>query len=140
MTKKKIFLIALAFLIFLPIYVYVIQPTYNRYQVSAQAEVYFNEIPKYPGATPVEKDLSFYTTGYGYRYKTNDDPDKVINYFLENLSGKWALDSRPDTSNARSVILSHTEDNYKLNVSVRKLNNQPLTSPPYDLSIYVYKP
>ena len=139
MTKFKLFLIALAVLVFLPLYIWVIEPTYQRYQIAGQAEAYFNEIPKYPGATPVEKDLSFYSIGYGYRYRTNDDPEKIISFYRSEIKD-WVFDKRLDTSNTKSAVFDRSDSNLKLTIFVWKSGSTRLDSPPYDLTISVYKP
>ena len=140
MTKFKLFLIALVVLIFLPLYIWVIEPTYQRYQIAGQAEAYFNEIPQYPGAIPVEKWLSFSFIGYGYRYSSNDDPDKIISFYTSQLTNNWQLLNKSGSWNSKDLQFKKEGDIYKLTISVSKLNNQPLTSPPYDLTVFVYKP
>lgn len=139
MTRKKLFILSLIGFLLIPVY-WVASSTYERYQVAAKAEVLFNEIPTYPGATPVEKSQSFYTIGYGYRYKVTGNLEGIFDFYANNMSREWILENRPDSSSSKSMVLKRRDSDYKLTITVSKSDNQPLTSPPYDLTVRVHKP
>lgn len=139
MTRQKLFIFSLIGFLLIPIY-WVASSTYDRYQVAAKAEALFNEIPSYPGSTPIEKSLSFYNIGYGYKYRVNDDPEKILNFYPGILKDSWVFDTKSGTASSKDISYKNLKDNLNLIITVSKADNQPLTSPPYDLIISVYKP
>lgn len=139
MTRKKLFILSLIGFLLIPVY-WVASSTYDRYQVAAKAETLFNEIPIYPEATPIEKSQSFYTIGYGYRYKVTSNIEGILDFYVNRISKEWILEDRPDSSSSKSFVFKRQDNDYKLTISVRKPDNQDLTSPPYDLTVRVHKP
>lgn len=139
MTRNKLFILSLIGFLLIPVY-WVASSTYERYQIASKAEVLFNEIPTYPGSVPVEKSLSFYNIGYGYTYKTSDTPDKVLDFYKRSLIEKWDFEQQNDVSNSKTSIYRKSGDELKLSISIWKSGSPDLSSPPYDLTISVYKP
>jgi hypothetical protein len=136
--KKKLVIGAIAIILLTPVLL-TAEWIYGQHQVATKAEEYFRKIPVYPGSLPKEKSLSSNFIGYGYRYTIWDNPDKVLSFYVENLSSDWIFEENSSTYNSRSKIYRHFGDDFRLLIDIGKIDNSDLSKPPYDLTIRVYQ-
>ncbi len=131
--RKKLFITAILVILATPAFL-LGRWAYENRQVVGRAEDLFKQLPKYPGATFIEKYHSLTSLGYGERYKVSENRQKIYDFYKTKVPPPWKLLSGGGSFDTQELAFQNQD--LRLNVSITTDKGSiEGSSPPYGLFI-----